>query len=69
MGGVCHPHPHPKICHLPQEIEGGGVWVSNGLLVWSILTLVVVVACSITVLIIQAQRHLRTVFIGGYCNL
>ena len=36
------------------------MWVSNGLLVWSILTLVVVVACSITVLFFQAQNHGET---------
>ena len=30
------------------------VWVSNGLLVWSILTLVVVLACGITILVFQA---------------
>ena len=45
------------------------MWVSNGLLVCSILTLVVVVACSITILVFQARRHLRKVFIGGYCRL
>ena len=32
------PSPHPK-SHIPQEIEGGGMWVSNGLLVWSIFDL------------------------------
>ena len=48
------PSPHPKISHLSMEVEEGGMWVSNGLLVWSILTLVVVVECSITILVFQA---------------
>ena len=45
------------------------MWVSNGLLVWSILTLVVVVASSITVLFFQAQRHICAMSVGGYCRL
>ena len=63
------PSPPSKIGHIFQENEGGGMWVSNGLLVWSILTLVVVVACSITILVFQAQRHLCALFVGGYCSL
>ena len=64
--GVYDPSPPPKISHIPQEAEGGGMWVSNGLLVWSILTLVVVVACSITVLVFQAQRHLYALFFENF---
>ena len=30
---------YPKTGHLPSMSAGGGVWVSNGLLVWSIFDL------------------------------
>ena len=45
------------------------MWVSNGLLVWSVLTLVMVAVCGLTVLVFQAQRHIYPVHLGGYCRL
>ena len=56
VGGLQLPLPHPETQHLLQVPEGGGMWVSNALLVWSILTLVVVVvACSITILFFRPK--------------
>ena len=63
------PLPHPKTGGLFKKALGGSVWVSNGLLVWSILTWVVVVACSITILFFQARRRIHPMPLGGYCRL
>ena len=60
--------PTEKMC-LAKAAPGGAMWVSNGLMVWSILTLVVVV-CRLTILFFQPQRRIHTNFtIGGYCRL
>ena len=45
--------PTQKLCIFYRQMRGG-MWVSNDLLVWSILTLVMVVACSITIFVFQA---------------
>ena len=47
--------PTQKLVIFLWRLRGGGMWVSNDLLVWSILTLVVVVACSITVLFFRPE--------------
>ena len=60
-------HSHTEVLHFLPAVEGGGMWVSNGLLVWSILTLVV--ACRITVLVFEARRHICAMSVGGYCRL
>ena len=41
--------PTEKNVCVPKAAPGGTMWVSNGLMVWSILTLVVVV-CRLTIL-------------------
>ena len=35
-GGLQLPLPHPEALYFSAASSGGGVWVSNGLLVWSI---------------------------------
>ena len=47
------PPPRNFVCS--TDVCRDSVWVSNALLVWSILTLVVVVACSITVLFFRLK--------------
>ena len=61
--------PTKKIAVWLRWLRGIAVWVSNGLIVWSILTLVVVV-CRLTILFFQPQRHICPhSTIGGYCRL
>ena len=45
------------------------MWVSNGLLVWSIFDLGGGGGMQYNHLVFQAQRHLRTLSLGGYCRL
>ena len=40
VGAVQCPHPHTEILYIFVAVQGGTVWVSNGLMVWSILTVV-----------------------------
>ena len=48
----------------------GALWVSNCLLVWLILTLVMVVVCLIKCFVFQPPRCIHTSnWIGGYCRL
>ena len=55
MGAVQSPHSHTKVMPVVEAAQGG-MWVSNGLMVWSILALVlVVVACNITVLVFRPE--------------
>ena len=50
--------------------SGGALWVSNCLLVWSILTLVVVAVCFINHFVFQPRGHIRAGFgLGGYSRL
>ena len=53
--------PTEKTLCLPQVPLGGAVWVSNGLIVWSVLTLVVVV-CRLTVLFFSPEGILCPAF-------
>ena len=40
--------------------SGGGLWVSNGLMVWSIFDLGGGVVCLINLFVFQPRRHLCT---------
>ena len=49
---------------------GGGLWVSNCLLVWSILTSVMVMVCLINRFVFQPRGCIPTSHqICGYCRL
>ena len=62
--------PTKKMCIWLHRLWGGALWVSNCLLVWSILTLMKVVVCLINRFVFQPPRCLRTCCqIGGYCRL
>ena len=52
VGAIRGPHSHRENVCMAKAAPGGTMWVSNGLMVWSILTLVVVV-CRLTVLFFQ----------------
>ena len=52
-----------------QAFEGGSVWVSNGLLVWSIFDLGGGGGMQYSRSCFQARRHLHPMCIGGYCSL
>ena len=63
--------PTEKFCiWLCRLLGGGALWVSNCLLVWSILTSVMVVVCLINHFVFQPPRCICTGNrIGGYCRL
>ena len=50
-------------------IFGGSMWVSNGLLVWSIFGLGGGGGMQYNRLVFQARRCLRALSLGGYCRL
>ena len=39
MGALRGPHSHPEVNHMAKADQGGPMWVSNCLLVWSIFDL------------------------------
>ena len=53
-GGNTMSSPHTKILYFSEGVQGGTVWISNGLMVWSISTLVVV-ACRLTILFFSPE--------------
>ena len=56
--------------HMVSHALGGGLWVSNCLLVWSILTLVMVAVCLINRFVFQSRGRICTGSgLGGYCRL
>ena len=57
MGAIPCPHPHTEILCVAKATERKGVRVSDVLLVWSTLTLVMVVvaACSITIFVFRPE--------------
>ena len=60
--------PTQKLCFSAPS-SGGGMWVSNGLLVWSISDLGGGGGMQYNHLVFQARRHFHPVSLGGYCRL
>ena len=69
VGGLWLPLPHPKTLHILAASLGGSMWVSNGLLVWSISDLGGGGGMQYNRLVFQAWRHFRSMYLGGYCRL
>ena len=70
-GGLRLPLPHPEALYFSAASSGGGssVWVSSGLLVWSISDLGGGGGMQYNHLVFQARRHFCPVSLGGYCGL
>ena len=61
------PSLQPKNCASGSAGSGGSLWVSNCLLVWSILTSVMVAVCLINRFVFQPQGCIHTGYwLGGY---
>ena len=64
--------PTQKLTIWLRQLRGGGaMWVSNCLLVWSILTYVMVKVCLIKRFAFQPTRRICTsdLLLGGYCRV
>ena len=68
-GGSMTPSPPQRSFAFSAAPSGGAVWVSNGLLMWSISDFGGGGGMQYNRLVFQAPRHICTLYLGGYCRL